>query len=729
MSNEELFEKNLKYFCRYFPEDAISIRAADTSKVETLQSHQEARQWFQEIKEIAGVEVLIIFGIGQGYYYNAAKKWLAESKKHALVFLEDDKAVIKKFLETDLATEMLTNPQIIVLTFDTTDDKLKNTLPPAFNLMTQIFSQARWKFTALKSYLQKRNPLTSTIEIILNQLFDGMATSYLEHSPDREDEVYTNFYINFGVLPRAYQGHKFKDKFKNIPAIICGAGSSLYKIKDQIAKLGDKALIFGAGTGMNTLNKFGIMPHFGGSLDPNIDSISRMMTNYAYDIPYFYSDRFHYLALKYVSGPRLYLRTESISSAQEWLEEEVGIKETVQVPAHVSTTNYLLHVAQFLGCNPIILAGVDLAYTDKSRYHKEVKAHPLDMPLMEESISKLPLESGNLIPLTNTKNERIFSRFDWLNEANSYTSFAKKFPDVTLLNVTEGGLPIHAVENPTLEEVTEKYLNKNYNLHQMINQAIHDAGKVPVTQENILETLEKWKKSFLNYITNENKEEPSYQFYLKNIEDMHKRITFRVMYAYEFFPEHFTEDEHKKKQIEFDQTLKQLLNLVANRHIKIIDRAIKECRGQIFSPENELKKSIIPYKNGLLDGTVILYHPNGTKWREINFSIGKLHGIERAWNPDGQLILEIEYQMNVPIGIACLWHDNGIHKMEKKFYDSPEHYDLRLWNSLGEQLYEKLYMPDLGPQLLEQSKDRRQAMDDLKKKLEDIKRNSPNKTD
>jgi len=44
-----------------------------------------------------------------------------------------------------------------------------------------------------------------------------------------------------------------------------------------------------------------------------------------------------------------------------------------------------------------------------------------------------------------------------------------------------------------------------------------------------------------------------------------------------------------------------------------------------------------------LDGTRTLFHPNGRKKLEADYTHGKLHGRARVWDEDGDLVAEEHY--------------------------------------------------------------------------------------
>jgi len=114
------------------------IHNADTSKIKKCYTNQkeinflindqyvhsqkgalkEAKVWFHSLPIQKATDSLLIYGIGAGYGYLAAKEWLEENSNRLLIFFEDDFALLSKFLETDLSNEVMNHRQVIVVPFD-----------------------------------------------------------------------------------------------------------------------------------------------------------------------------------------------------------------------------------------------------------------------------------------------------------------------------------------------------------------------------------------------------------------------------------------------------------------------------------------------------------------------------------------------------------------------------------------------------------------------------------
>jgi antitoxin component YwqK of YwqJK toxin-antitoxin module len=891
MTPENLFEINLNHMSRFSKKYIEHIKNINCSSYEFCKTvsgelnlkkktesedfffhsqhgaFQEAQQSLQGIEQLKKIEIIYIYGLGLGYFYDAAKKWLQENKNRVLIFLDDDLAAIHRFLELAKATEILTDSQVIVQAFTTLDGPNRLTVPPEFDWICRTFARTRSEIIVQKMYVENRKKASELIQLMLNLRFSEVELYINENTEERLKELYTNFYNNLNALTKAYRGQNVQNLFLNIPSVICGAGSSITKITQKISYLKNKAILFGAGTGMNVLNKMGIIPHFGGGIDPNDESINRIKTNYAYEVPYFYMNRFEHHALQYVHGPLLFLRTASVSLVQDWFEKELGITDSLKVNARVSTTNYLLNVAQIIGCNPLALAGTDLAYTDKSRYPKEIQAHPLDSSMQVKQFKNFSLTSGRLIPMANADGEEIFSRLDWIKEGESYTSFMYEHPGSLLLNLTKGGLPIPQVTNPSIEEFSSTYALKDLDLLNYVHASVQWAGKISVHKDKLDEKFGLWKKSLENcfnicseiveffnsqreemlesgevpgtYLTDDVSdaliklnEEPAYEYCLKTMIVIHKNITFRSMHKFKWYPEVFSAKDSFLKELEFEETKMNFLKGGAKLHLEMVESAIQPIveeispekppvikisgdqykvengrliildpalglnidepfqavknpqgpiEGDYYTLNNQLhgpstftkhgvliaegwfykgkrigknwqyytngniysiqrfkdgdwhgiqeyyydngqKKTILNYTHGLLDGKIQLFHPNGLLAKEVYFDAGKLHGFEKEWNAKGQQLAESQFDHDIPIGRSRKWHSNGELATEKVYYDSVDHYDIHKWDETGLKVKEKLFVKELGMELLEQSKDRRQALEELKKKLEDLKK-------
>lgn len=106
----------------------------------------EAKEWFQSL-DLHLATVIFVYGIGLGYYYEAAKGWLKQHPHHALVFLEEDLSVLYRLCETELGCRLLKDPQVrLVFLRDPHSNK------SLFNELSWTYFEAPFVISCLKLY-------------------------------------------------------------------------------------------------------------------------------------------------------------------------------------------------------------------------------------------------------------------------------------------------------------------------------------------------------------------------------------------------------------------------------------------------------------------------------------------------------------------------------------------------------------------------------------------------
>lgn len=482
MANEERFYNNLALWSKFYPKVAVMLPYVDSSRVHDG-SLQEYQQWFKGL-DLKNKEVLIVYGIGMGYAYEAVKSWLKEIPARTIIFLEDDLAVIRRFLETDVASEFLQDPQVQLHYFD----QLEKETPLSelyWNFMT-----TKMAISAIDSYAKERKERYEELKQKLYYdatLRDALVDEYLRYGAS----FFRNFYSNLKLLPGAYLGDGLAGKFAGVTAIICGAGPSLNKQITQLGMLTDKALIFAGGSALNALTAGKVRPHLGAGIDPNAEQYVRVKKTEEIDIPYLYRNRLYWKALPCIRGPRLYITGSGGYDISKWFEEQLEI-DGVEIEEGFNVVNFCLDIARVWGCNPIIFVGMDLAYTDMHLYAKGV----IESSQVTE---KQILESEDLdftaLPRHDIFGKPIYTLWKWIAESNWISDFAKEHPELVLVNATEGGIGFPDVPNKPLKDVVEEYLNKTFDLRKRLDDEIKHVSMPQITSERIEELMLEMKES------------------------------------------------------------------------------------------------------------------------------------------------------------------------------------------------------------------------------------------
>lgn len=520
---EEIYYKNQALLAKYNPLLACQLDRVDCSSLQFCRTHVgelnlvdtqaetpiylhqpagaawEATQW-AKIQPLDKTDVLFVYGIGLGYCYFSLLDWLKRSKKHYLVFIEDDLRVLHRFLETREATQIIKNKQVVVCGAPFLRQKdyawkdLGRDLPEIF----WAFCQSSAQVSALPAYFFARFPFFDTFA---TQWYGALGRSrrrLKEFLAPIIDPIFRNFYAN---LPYIWQGVPASILFgelASIPTTLAGAGPSLEKQLPLLGTQRDKALLLAGGSGMNAVTHAGIMPHAGAAIDPTATQASRQLTSFAFEVPVFYQNRYNAEAFLQIHGPRLYVCGSGDFPIGAWFENMLGIDNSQEIIRGVSTSNFLLEIAALLGCDPIILVGTDLAYTQGRRYAAGVIVSTID-----NNNEKKP-EPYDLLPVPGVSGPEVFSKLEWCLEAMCMTDFKERHPQIVFLNATEGGMSIDQVPNVSFSETARELLTKSWDVQGFLHGAIQNAAaKNGITQTQVMETIDKWKKSLkrsLDYI-------------------------------------------------------------------------------------------------------------------------------------------------------------------------------------------------------------------------------------
>ncbi|MBS0614929.1 MAG: DUF115 domain-containing protein [Verrucomicrobia bacterium] len=213
--------------------------------------------------------------------------------------------------------------------------------------------------------------------------------------------------------------------YKNIPAVVCGAGPSLAHHVDFLKSAQKNSLLFAGGAATEALRRLSITPHFNLHVDPNPNhSFLRTSPN---PLPTFVQLRTSHAVVQKITGPKLLLPATGNFPLETWAQ---GHTEIFDGGWTVGTCGVATALA--LGCNPIILVGMDLSGTPAQMYAGGIK------------------NEGNFIEYQGR-----LTRPDWIRAAAWLSETAKKHSDRTWLTLSEG-LPIEGIRfgSYTLPEIT-----------------------------------------------------------------------------------------------------------------------------------------------------------------------------------------------------------------------------------------------------------------------------------
>ncbi|MGK5594152.1 MAG: 6-hydroxymethylpterin diphosphokinase MptE-like protein [Parachlamydiaceae bacterium] len=439
-----------------------------------------------------GLETLYCFGLGLGYSYFVARNWLQQNSHRKLVYLEDDLSLLKLFLQTERASEVLSDKQVRLVVIDS--QQIQNKGPKAIDGAEVLIERCRtnYSITALPSYWKAKADF-------FRKVLQGVKTTLFTYSNRLLEEIHhdllaKNFYHKLVQISEVKQLDALHNAFVNIPSLVIGAGPSLEKELPKLKQLEDRALFFGAGSALNVLNTHCVNGHFGAGVDPTSVQTSRVKTNTAFETPFFYTNRFSEDAFKHLHGTKVFTPQVPEKKWYHWFQEQLGISNPHLINTGFSTSNYCTSVALYLGCNPIIFLGLDMAFSEEAKYVSGVHAYPGDSHDVLDSLSKHP---SNVITITNVEGRVFETTLTFLYESSWVTKQAKEHPNTRFIYGSQEGFGANRVERMPLDKIRNQYLERQYDLLNHIHCALENAGSAVFSLRKVIRVLRKWKVSLV----------------------------------------------------------------------------------------------------------------------------------------------------------------------------------------------------------------------------------------
>jgi hypothetical protein len=288
---------------------------------------------------------------------------------------------------------------------------------------------------------------------------------------------------NLPAVADASPFSKMIGRFEGVPMVIVSPGPSLDKNIDQLKEFKNQALIVAPAQSALALTSAGVIPDIVLVADPN------EMQYLLNGVP---MDQVTALILGVTCHPKLYeqyagkiITFNANLGLDAWISDIFD--DTTKLPAGGSVSTDALCMGVFLKCDPIILVGQDLAFSDDKQYAsassdgqvKIVKneadntisytnlTHGLDTILtaggfdgrtLIEPLRTLPGYYGGTV-YTKTDYAIFHTEFQQIAE-----SVKEEKLGIRLLNCTEGGAFIEGFEHVSLCDAKRYVVNKNQQL-------------------------------------------------------------------------------------------------------------------------------------------------------------------------------------------------------------------------------------------------------------------------
>jgi hypothetical protein len=244
-----------------------------------------------------------------------------------------------------------------------------------------------------------------------------------------------------------------KDKFKGIPAVCVATGPSLDKNVELLRGLEDRAVIIAADASLKPLLDKGLKLYMITTLEREIDIVKlfkdipadKYSDVYMCGCPVIYNEVY-----QTYKGPQIIVYRSF--DHFKWLGIDRGMLEI-----KFSSGNMNFKIAEYLGCDPIILIGQDLCiYGDKTNADGAVLGVE-QQTYLREARTKV---KGNYEDEVTTTHSLKLMLDSYVVDVGGYKG--------KCINATEGGAYIDKTELMTFAEAIEKHVTENYDIKRIL---------------------------------------------------------------------------------------------------------------------------------------------------------------------------------------------------------------------------------------------------------------------
>ncbi|OOO00318.1 MAG: hypothetical protein ATN35_07920 [Epulopiscium sp. Nele67-Bin004] len=312
------------------------------------------------------------------------------------------------------------------------------------------------------------------------------------------DQYYVENCINNSKrINTSYDFSCTKDKFKGVPAVIVSAGPSLDKNLAELENF--NGIILCAGRTIDSVRQIGKEPDYVCLLD--YSEKIKATFNKELDVPLV--SVFH--GSNHIVGD--YNGKVHFVDSNDLCKELLNI-ELPEVMTAGSVSTLCLETAYYMGCDPIVYIGQDLALDGDKSYSKTCN-------IFEDRVANSQIDvstSSRYSLVEGYYGEAVVSDGAFISCLRWIEAYIKDRPETTFINSTEGGAKIHGTIQMPLKEMIQQYsdfkkpevetpllLQEEIDVNDLFNQYLLKLDDIQILIDEAIDTSKLLSKEYRSY--------------------------------------------------------------------------------------------------------------------------------------------------------------------------------------------------------------------------------------
>lgn len=435
-------------------------------------------------RKIYLANLVLFLGLGAGYHIVS---YMNKFPYAQALIVEKDPELIKTVFSHVIMTDIINSPNITILG----GENPRNLYPAMFDFFNKSINLGYLKALNVidtPQALAGEQEYYISIVRTAKEAIGGVLTLY---GNDPYDSL-LGIKFTLRNIATIIDNPGIKDLegvFKGKPGVVVATGPSLNKNVHLLENIYDKAVIVAVDASVKVMKKRGLKPaHM-------VTSLERVLATAKFFEGLTEEDvKDSFLSACPVVVPETYANFpgEKIIvyrnfATFKWLDIPKGILDIGP-----SSANMAFKILEFLGCDPIIIIGQDLAYGQDNTSHAEGFLYG----------EKFGGVGGNMTVEGNYE-EKVSTTSTWYQFLKHYERDVAAHTG-TVINATEGGAKIHGTQIMTFAEAIDKFISENIDPIETIRKKLKYTSQT-VKRNEVAEVLNKLRHAldFCNLLTEE----------------------------------------------------------------------------------------------------------------------------------------------------------------------------------------------------------------------------------